>query len=91
MEPWLSVLEPFVTKTDADVEDAEEDETTEVEDDETVRCEGGSPLIPDKPTPPPPSMPAVLSWLSPPEVLLLELGFAEPLLPLLHSLFRWGK
>ncbi len=34
MEPWLSVLEPFVTKTDADVEEGakEEDETTEVED-----------------------------------------------------------
>lgn len=73
MEPWFSVLEPFVTKTDADVED---DETTEVEDEE-VRWEGGSPLIPDKSTPPPPSMPAVLSWLSPPDVLLLELGFSE--------------
>lgn len=76
MEPWLSVLEPFVTKTDADVEDGaeEDDETTEVEDDE-VRWEEGSPPIPDKLTPPPPSKPGVFSWLSPPEVLLL--GFAE--------------
>lgn len=73
MEPWLSVLEPFVTKTDVE-EDAEDDETTEVEDEE-VRWEEGSPPIPDKPTPPPPSKPGVLSWFSPPEVLLL--GFVE--------------
>jgi len=76
MEPWLAVLEPFVTKTDAVAEeDAEEDdETTEVEDEE-VRWEEGSPPIPDKPTPPPPSKPGVLSWFSPPEVPLL--GFVE--------------
>lgn len=69
MEPWLSVLEPFVTKTDADVEEG----ATEVEDE--VRWEEGSPPIPDKLTPPPPSKPGVFSWLSPPEVLLL--GFVE--------------
>lgn len=92
MEPWLSDLEPFVTKTEADVEDAEDDndETTEVEDEE-VRWDGGSPPIPDMPTAPLPSMPDVLSWLSPPEVLLLELGFAELLLPLLFSAFLCGK
>lgn len=74
MEPWLSVLEPFVTKTDADVEEGAEDVTTDVEDDE-IRWEEGSPPITDKRTPPPPSKPGVFSWLSPPEVLLL--GFVE--------------